>query len=95
MFDQIEKKVEDIRKQPEHIRVRYVWGAVAITMFFVIFIWLLSMKTNFTQLNNDPETQESIDELQKRIDEMNVGGTTSDSVSIDDLLEQNAADSGM
>jgi len=91
MFDKIEKKVHHIRQEPLHIRVRYVWVAVAITMFFVLFIWVLSMKMNFLNISNDIQTQESIDELQKKIDTIR-GDTTEDPVSIDDLLKQSASD---
>lgn len=38
-------KLEEIRKKPEHIRIRFVWAAVAISMAFVIIIWLFSFKS--------------------------------------------------
>ena len=94
MFDKIERKVHDIRQEPLHIRIRYVWGAVAITMFFVLFIWILSMKMNFLNINTDTQTQESMDDLQEKIDTIR-GDVTEDSISIDDLLEQNTTDSDL
>ena len=91
MFDKIEKKVEEVRQQPEEIRIRYVWGSVAITMFFVIFIWLLSMKINFLQVSNDNESTEAVEDLQRRIDTLNNGGISPDqAVSIDELLQQDS-----
>ena len=42
----IYKKIEKIRQKPEKERLRYVWGAVAICMFFLIFIWFFSIKTS-------------------------------------------------
>ncbi|EKE21961.1 MAG: hypothetical protein ACD_7C00086G0013 [uncultured bacterium] len=40
-------KIEEIRQKPEHEKIRYVWGMVAICMFFVIFIWIFSFKSMF------------------------------------------------
>ncbi len=94
MFDRIDEKVKEIRQQPENIRIRYVWGAVIITMFIVIFIWVISLKINFLQMNTDQETQESIDELKERIDSINSDNPiNNDSISIDELLKQSPTDS--
>jgi len=43
----INKKIEEIRQKPEHERVRYVWGMVAISMFFIIVLWVVSLKDTF------------------------------------------------
>lgn len=45
----INDKLEEIRKKPEHIRLRYVWAMVAISMFFVIIIWFFSLKSSQTE----------------------------------------------
>jgi len=37
-------KIEEIRKKPEHIRLRYVWIGVFISMIFVVIIWIFSFK---------------------------------------------------
>ncbi len=42
----INDKLEEIRKKPEHIRLRYVWAMVAISMFFIIIIWFFSLKAS-------------------------------------------------
>jgi urea transporter len=39
------EKIEEIRSKPEHIRMRYVWAMVAITMLFVLVIWFFSLKS--------------------------------------------------
>jgi hypothetical protein len=39
------QKIEKIREKPEHIRLRYVWLAVAISMFFILIIWFLSLRS--------------------------------------------------
>ena len=43
------EKLENIRRKPEHIRLRYVWALVAISMFFIIIIWFFSLKSSQTQ----------------------------------------------
>ena len=94
MFDKIDDKVKEIREQPENIRIRYVWGAVIITMFIIIFIWVISMQINFLQVETDTEAQQSIDELKDRIDNISSKSpVNNDSISIDELLEQSASDS--
>lgn len=40
-------KIEEIRKKPEHERVRYVWMMVSISMVFIVFIWFFSFKSMF------------------------------------------------
>lgn len=45
----LQNKIEEIRKKPEHIRLRYVWAMVAISMFFIIIIWFFSLKASRTQ----------------------------------------------
>ena len=49
-------KIEEIRKKPEHIRMRYVWGGVAVVMFFIIIIWIFSLQETFK--NSLPKNKE-------------------------------------
>lgn len=58
-------KLEEIRKKPEHIRRRYVWAMVTISMFFVVMIWFFSLKSGQTaestltqQLDNSGVTEQ-------------------------------------
>lgn len=44
----INRKIEEIRQKPEHIRIRYVWAGVVITMFFIIILWIFSMKESIS-----------------------------------------------
>ena len=46
-----QKKIEEIRKKPEYQRVRYVWLAVAVIMFFLIILWIFSVKNLFNEKN--------------------------------------------
>lgn len=65
----INKKIEEIRQKPEHIRIRYVWGMVAISMLFIIIIWLFSiddlLKESKIQVNSQqfPDIKENIDQI--------------------------------
>lgn len=75
------EKIEWIRKQPEHIRMRYVFGCLAVSMAFIVGIWLLSLKESFRSISKDvPAAVEQSKEL------LPDGGTP----SLSDLLEQAA-----
>jgi uncharacterized membrane-anchored protein YhcB (DUF1043 family) len=89
MFDKIEKKIHAIQNEPEHIRLRYLWGAVLISMMLVVFIWVMSLKTTFLQVHNDKDMQKSLETLQEQIDTIK-SPTEQPSVSIDDLLQKPA-----
>lgn len=41
------EKIEWVREQPEHIRMRYVIGSLVVSMVFIFGIWLLSLTENF------------------------------------------------
>ena len=41
----IQKKLEEIRQKPEHIKLRYTYFSVAISMFFIIILWFFSIKS--------------------------------------------------
>lgn len=42
-------KIDEIRRKPEHIRMRYVWVCVSISMVFVLAVWALSIKSRSYQ----------------------------------------------
>lgn len=95
MFDKIEQKVHEVRRQPEYIRVRWMWGSVIVSMLFVIFIWMMSMRINFLQINSDTKTKESISDIQNQINYITTSPRQDDSVSIDELLDSGALDNKM
>jgi len=45
------KKIEEIKRKPEHIRLRYVWFFVAMSMVVVLFVWFFSLKIQMAQFN--------------------------------------------
>lgn len=92
MFNRIEKKVEEIRQKPEHIRKRYVWFWVIAIMIIVIFIWVISMQITFFNMETDTtaadEHSDSLSTLQESLNSIDTEIIDSESVSIDELLEQ-------
>ena len=72
------EKLEHIREQPEHIRMRYVLGCLFVSMTFILGIWLLSLKESFKSITHDvPAATEKGKEL------LPADGTT----SLNDLLK--------
>ena len=93
----IEHKIKEIRRQPEHIRLRYVWGSVVVCMVAIIVIWFLSIKVNFMDLDgsvgeatNDTKNQfDILDSTQEQTTTGSFDGEMRDeSTSIDKLLEE-------
>lgn len=58
MQDRLRRKIEEIRQQPEHVRVWYAWVGVAIVMFFVVVIWIFTLQESFRKAI--PETAAKI-----------------------------------
>ncbi len=82
----LERKIEEIRKKPEHIRLRYVYGMMAISMFFIILLWIFSYTTGVkknpaTELKNQEiiqnfqqqkkSLQDTTEEAKKTLDDLN------------------------
>ena len=80
----INKKIEEIRQKPEYIRLRYVWGGVAISMFFIVIIWVFSLNESANKIkpaetDNLPDIKQSLKEIQ----------TTKDSTpSINEIIQK-------
>jgi len=53
----IQRKIEEIRRQPEHVRMRYVWIFTAVSMAFVVAIWVFSLAA---PTNQERESTEEI-----------------------------------
>jgi hypothetical protein len=69
----INRKLDEIRQKPEHIRIRYVWGAVAVSMVVIFTVWIFSLKASFrsatleSQQNPVPGIREQIEEQTKNL----------------------------
>jgi hypothetical protein len=47
MKEFIGRKVEEIRQEPEFVRVRYVWAAVAVVMVLIFSFWVMTLRSGF------------------------------------------------
>lgn len=73
------EKIEAVRGEPEHVRMRYVVGCVSVSMVFIIGIWLLSVSENVsTTVSDFPQAMEQGKNI--------TGGAP----SLNDLFEQSA-----
>ena len=60
------KKIEEIKQKPEEERMKYVWFFVLISMFFIVIVWIFSMKSNMVNSKPEKNLSDSIaDEFQK------------------------------
>jgi len=53
-------KIDEIRRKPEHIRLRYVWASVAVSMVLVIFIWIISLKSGIVKNKSNQNSQQDV-----------------------------------
>ena len=53
-MEQLLRKIEAIRKEPEHVRMRYVFLSVAVSMIFVILLWMFSVYEGFRSAKTSP-----------------------------------------
>jgi hypothetical protein len=64
----ISNKVEEIRRQPESVRLRWAWSLTAVSMLAVLFVWFLSVKIQGLDQEKKelttPEQQAFLDEFQ-------------------------------
>lgn len=60
MIKRISQKIEQVRLEPEHVRLRYVWGSVIVSMFFIFAIWIFSITTLFKS-KTDSRGKSSVD----------------------------------
>lgn len=51
MFDALRRKIEAIQSEPEAVRFRYLMICLAVSMLFIVGIWLITVKENFEALS--------------------------------------------
>jgi hypothetical protein len=49
----LERKIEEVRRQPEHVRLRYVWGLVAFIMLLLFSFWVVTLRDSFRVPSQD------------------------------------------
>lgn len=98
----INKKIEELRKAPEHVRLRYVWIAVAITMFFVVIIWLFSIGEKLQVMpppESDSSLQNKLDEAKNNMpslqDYLKNSGATTDGSPANEISPEQTAPAGV
>lgn len=78
----LQEKLEEIRRKPKHIRLRYTYIAVVISMFFILLLWGFSLtdsikkstikKQNvFEGLNEEKKSlKEASDDIRKSLNDL-------------------------
>jgi predicted PurR-regulated permease PerM len=97
----IKEKIKQINNQPEHIRMRYVWGCVAVSMFIIFIVWIFSIFSMFTNKQGVPadnsnlaDTQEQIQNLEEQASTLkSLGDQSVNATNEDATKQQNAASS--
>ena len=85
-------KIEDIRRKPEHIRLRYVWAMVAISMIFVVAIWFFSLGSSISEQANIKNSAGDLSGITSQLEQQK--SSLTDSVdSLKSAYSQNAIDS--
>ncbi len=84
----IAKKIEEIQQQPEHIRLRWVWGSVAVSMLIILIIWLLSITLMFKSNRNESSQESSNSNTDAQ--NQTISNTPSQSNSLKDYTKNNS-----
>ncbi|MFZ2975004.1 MAG: hypothetical protein WA055_00035 [Candidatus Moraniibacteriota bacterium] len=53
-------KIDEIRRQPDHIRLRWAWGLTAVGMFFIVIIWMISFSAQISSLKSEEKPVDNI-----------------------------------
>ncbi len=53
-MERLLEKIEAIRREPEHIRMRYVMLSVLVSMVFVVLLWVFSVYEGFRSAADQP-----------------------------------------
>jgi hypothetical protein len=53
-MERLIEKIEAIRREPEHIRMRYVMISVLISMFLILLLWIFSIYEGFRSVADQP-----------------------------------------
>lgn len=64
--------IEKIQKKPRYIRIQVLWLAVFVCMFFIVSLWVVSMKSPLAEKNKQKteklgEISQPLEEIKKEI----------------------------
>lgn len=62
------EKIEEIREKPEHIRRRYVWFFVGVSMVFIVMIWIFSLESRTSDQAMEPGAYDSLSDVANQFD---------------------------
>lgn len=73
MLAPISEKIEAIRRQPEQIRIRYVWGCVAFSMAAIFILWIFSIASMFAgnKAKTDKTSAVSVESMNEQLKTLN------------------------
>ena len=74
--------IDEIREKPEHIRRRYMFGYVSMTMVLIGGIWVISVQESFRSV----VTTSSVEDMKERTSQILPGSLGTQSLS--ELLEK-------
>lgn len=55
----LQEKLDAIKEKPLHIRIRYVFACIFVSMVGILFIWAISLKQNFSNVEKSSLGQDS------------------------------------
>jgi len=87
MIINIKKKIKQINKEPEHIRMMYVWGCVAASMLIIFIVWVFSIVSMFTNHKTDNNNTEEIGKQLQDLREQAASLKSLGNKSINDINE--------
>lgn len=59
----LSEKIEEIKRKPEHIRLRYVWFFVSVSMVGIVSIWVFSLKANVGNVSSGLDNVRSVNDF--------------------------------
>ncbi len=87
-MERLLEKIEAIRREPEHIRMRYVMLSVLVSMVFVVILWVFSVYEGFRSATSQPA---SIPEMNlpkaPSIDDISGAGGTKNAPTGEDFFQ--------
>lgn len=72
------KKIEEIRAKPEHIRERYLWISVVISMIFIFAVWIIT----FNLSRSSKPASEELNDLKQTFEDAKIDAALDKNIEI-------------